>query len=177
MPASFCEPDAVRKGPASTAAQRERQRQARRDKTFSQVGWASDASRRTASLGPRRRVTGPASASRGSFSVRSGGRRLLGGTEAAGLEELEQAAVALIDSADRVGDSGLCIREEEQAALTAAGGAFHLAHIAVRAQASLAELGEKLGFEVGGDGVLQAFGLIMYLPPLHAEQFGQHPLD
>jgi len=58
-----------------------------------------------------------------------------------------------------------------------AGGAFHLAHVAVRADAAFAEFGEKFGFEVGGDGVFEALGFVVDLPPFHAEEFGQHALD
>mgnify|MGYP007135468964 CR=1 FL=1 len=124
-----------------------------------------------------RDVAGGGGESEGLVVIAFEDAHLCGGTDAAGFEELEQAAVALIDSADGVGDSGLRIREEKQAALTAAGGAFHLAHIAVRADASFAKLGEKFGFEVRGDGVLEAFGFVVDFPPLHTEEFSEHALD
>ena len=56
--------------------------------------------------------------------------------------------------------------------MAATGGAFHLAHIAVRADAAFAEFGEEFGFEIGRDGVLEAFGFVVDLPPFHAEEFG-----
>ena len=43
--------------------------------------------------------------------------------------------------------------------------------------ASGAEFGQQLCFEVGGDGVLQAFGFVVNLPPFHAEEFGEHAFD
>ena len=61
--------------------------------------------------------------------------------------------------------------------MTATGGAFHLTHVAVGADAFLAQFGEKFGFKIGGDGVFEAFGLIVNLPPFHAEEFGEHAFD
>ena len=61
--------------------------------------------------------------------------------------------------------------------MAATGGAFHLTHIAVRADSSFAKFGEELGFEVGRDGVFEAFGFVVDLPPFHAEQFGEHAFD
>jgi len=52
-----------------------------------------------------------------------------------------------------------------------AGGAFHLAHVAVRTDAAFAEFGEELGLEVWGDGVFEALGFIVDLPPFHPEKF------
>jgi hypothetical protein len=75
--------------------------------------------------------------------------QLCSGTNAAGFEKFEEAAVALVDSADGVGGSGCGVGEEKQAAMAAAGGALHLAEVAVRASASLAELGEEFGLEIG----------------------------
>ena len=78
------------------------------------------------------------------------------GTDAAGFEELEQAPVALIDTADRVGGSGGGIGEQQKAAMAAAGGAFHFAEVAVRTGAAFAQLGQESGFEVGRNGMLQS---------------------
>ena len=69
------------------------------------------------------------------------------------------------------------IGQEGETAMAAAGGAFHFAEIAMRANAISAELGEEFGFEVGRDGVLEALGFIVDLPPFHAEKFGEHSLD
>jgi hypothetical protein len=99
------------------------------------------------------------------------------GADAAGFEEFEEAAVAFVDAADGVGGAGWCVGEEEEAAVAAAGGAFHLAEVAVRAGSGLAELGEEFGFEIGRDGVLEALGLVVNFPPFHAEDFGQHAFD
>jgi|SRR5579863_4379922 len=100
-----------------------------------------------------------------------------GGADAAGFEEFEEATVALVDSADGVSDAGLGVGKEEQSTMTATGGAFHLAHIAVRADAAFAELGEEFGFEVGGDGMFEALGFVVNFPPFHAEEFGEHAFD
>jgi len=61
--------------------------------------------------------------------------------------------------------------------MTAAGGAFHLAEVAVGADAAFAELGQEFGFEVGRNGVLEALGFVVNLPPLHAEKLGEHAFD
>jgi hypothetical protein len=103
--------------------------------------------------------------------------QLCGGTNAAGFEEFQETAVAFVNSGDGVGDAGLRVGEQEQSAITATGGAFHLTQVAVWADASAAKFGEELGFEVGGDGVLEALGFVVDLPPLHAEKFGQHAFD
>lgn len=98
-------------------------------------------------------------------------------TNAASFEEFEQLTIALIDAADEVILARFGLREEQEAAMAATGGAFHLAEIAVRADAILAELGEELGFEIGRDGVLEALGLVVHLPPFHAEKLRQHAFD
>ena len=69
------------------------------------------------------------------------------------------------------------VGQKDQPSLTATGGAFHFAEIAVGTGASGAEFGQQLCFEVGGDGVLQAFGFVVNLPPFHAEEFGEHAFD
>jgi len=61
--------------------------------------------------------------------------------------------------------------------MSATGGALHLTHIAMRADSPFAEFGEEFGFEVGRDGVLEAFGFVVDLPPFHAEEFGEHAFD
>jgi len=61
--------------------------------------------------------------------------------------------------------------------MAAAGGAFHLTHVAVGTDASFTEFGEEFGFEVGRNGVLEALGFIVHLPPLHAEKFREHAFD
>jgi hypothetical protein len=99
------------------------------------------------------------------------------GPNAAGFEELEQAAVAFVDSADGVGGGGWGVGEQQKAAMAAAGRTFHLAQIAVRTDSAFAQLGEELGFKVGGDGVLEALGFIVDLPPFHAEEFAQHAFN
>ena len=42
---------------------------------------------------------------------------------------------------------------------------------------AFAQLGQEFGFEVGRDGVFEALGFIVDLPPLHAEEFRQHAFD
>src|SRR3984885_16148168 len=61
--------------------------------------------------------------------------------------------------------------------MSATGGALHLTHVAMRADSSFAKFGEEFGFEVGRDGVLEAFGFVVDLPPFHAEEFGEHAFD
>lgn len=61
--------------------------------------------------------------------------------------------------------------------MSATGGALHLTHIAMRADSSFAKFGEEFGFEVGRDGVLEAFGFVVDLPPFHAEELGEHAFD
>src|SRR6267154_2748735 len=99
------------------------------------------------------------------------------GTDAAGFEEFEEVAVAFIDSADGVGGAGSGVGEQKEATMAAAGGAFHLAEVAVGTGAGLAQLGQEFGFEIGGDVVLEALGFVVNFPPFHAEEFGQHAFD
>src|ERR1700688_2734584 len=99
------------------------------------------------------------------------------GANAAGFEEFEETAVAFIDSTNGVGGAGRGIGEQEQAAMATTGWAFHLAEVAVGTDAFFAEFGEQLGFEVGGDGVLEALGFVVHLPPFHAEEFGEHAFN
>jgi hypothetical protein len=103
--------------------------------------------------------------------------QLRAGSNAAGFEKLEQAAVALVDTADRIGRAGGSIGKKKQAAMAATGGTFHLAQVAVRADSSFAEFGQQLGFEVRRDGVFETLGFVVNLPPLHAEKLGQHAFD
>src|SRR5580700_5264476 len=103
--------------------------------------------------------------------------QLRSGTNAAGFEKLEQAAVALIDTAHGVSGAGFSVGEQEQAAMAAAGGTLHLTEVAVRTGTGFAEFGQQFGLEIGRDSVFQPFGLIVHLPPLHTEEFGQHALD
>jgi hypothetical protein len=99
------------------------------------------------------------------------------GTNTAGFEEFQEAAVTFVDSADEIGGPGGGVGQEQEAAMAAAGGALHLAEITVRTGAGLAELGEEFGFEVRRDSVLEALGLVVDLPPLHSEKLGQHAFD
>ncbi len=99
------------------------------------------------------------------------------GTDAAHFKELEQAAVALVDSADGISSAGRSVGEKGEAAMAATGGAFHFTEIPVRADAIFAELGEKFGFKVRRNGVLEALGFVVNLPPLHSEEFREHTLD
>jgi hypothetical protein len=98
-------------------------------------------------------------------------------TNATGFEEFEEVTVALINAADQIALAGLSLSQKQKAAMAAAGGAFHFAQVAVRAGAFFAELGEEFGFEIGGDGVLEALGFVVNLPPFHAEKFGEHAFD
>src|SRR5580700_6843131 len=86
----------------------------------------------------QRDVAGHGGQSEGLVIIAFEETQLCSGTNAAGFEKLEQAAVALIDSADSVGGSGRGVGEQQQTAMAAAGGAFHLTEIAVRASASFA---------------------------------------
>ncbi len=61
--------------------------------------------------------------------------------------------------------------------MAAAGRAFHFAHVSMGTDAAFAEFGEEFGFEVGGDGMLEALGFVVDFPPFHAEEFGEHALD
>lgn len=99
------------------------------------------------------------------------------GADAAGFEEFQKTAIAFIDAADGIRGTGRGVRQQSESTMAAAGGAFHLAEVAVGADAIFSELGEEFGFEVGGNGVLEALGFVVNLPPLHAEKFGQHALD
>lgn len=120
----------------------------------------------------QRDVAGGGGESKGLIVVAFEDAQFCRGTNAAGFEELEQAAVTLINSTDGVGDAGLRISEQEQSAMTATGGAFHLTHVAVGADAAFAEFGEEFAFEIGRDGMLEAFGFVVNLPPFHAEELG-----
>src|SRR5208282_2543678 len=99
------------------------------------------------------------------------------GANTAGLEKFEQLAITLVDAADFVAVPGLSVGKQDEAAMAAAGWTLLFAEIAVRACASAAELGQQFGFEVGRDRVLKPLGLVVNLPPLHAEKFRQHALD
>jgi hypothetical protein len=122
-------------------------------------------------------VAGGSGESEGLIVIAFEEAQLCAGTNATGFEELEQAAVAFVDSTDGVSGRGWGIGEEQEAAMAAAGGTFHLAQIAVRTDSAFAQLGEEFGFEVGGDGVLEALGFIVDLPPFHAEEFAQHAFN
>jgi hypothetical protein len=97
--------------------------------------------------------------------------------DAAGFEKFEKTTIAFVNAADQIICAGSGIREEGEPAMAPAGGAFHLAEIAVGADAVFAELGEEFGLEIGGDGVLETLGFVVDLPPLHTEKLGEHAFD
>src|ERR1700736_5664317 len=86
-------------------------------------------------------------------------------------------SVAFVDSTDGVGLPRIGIGQQNQTATAAAGGTFQFAEISMRTRSSAAQLSQQLGFEVRGDSMFQTFGLVVNLPPLHAEEFGEHALD
>ena len=99
------------------------------------------------------------------------------GADAAVFEEFEELAIALVDPTHGVRIVEFGIGEQDESATAAAGRAFHLAEIAVRTGTTGAQLGQKLGFEVGRDGVFEALGFVVNLPPFHSKHFGEHALD
>src|SRR5579872_6610823 len=93
------------------------------------------------------------------------------GANTARFKKFEKLAVALVNPADGVGRSGSGVGQKDQAAMAAAGGAFHLAEIAVRTDAAPAQPGEQPGVKVRGDSVLQPLGLVVNFPPFQAKHF------
>src|ERR1700728_2011520 len=93
------------------------------------------------------------------------------------LQELEQPAVALVNSTDDVSIVDMGVGKQNQTATPATGRAFEFAQIAVRTGAARTQFRQKLGLEVRRDGMLQALRLVVNLPPLHAKKFGEHAFD
>ena len=98
-------------------------------------------------------------------------------TDTGAIEILQQFAVALEEADDHQALTGECLFERLEAALAARRRRIHTHDIAVRAGVRGAETFHQFALEVGGDGVLQLFGLLVNLVPFQAEDLGEHALD
>lgn len=99
------------------------------------------------------------------------------GADGAFFQKLQKHAVAFINAADNVVLARFGGREQDQPAAGTRRGALGGHEVAVRAASAASDPGDQFGFEVGGDGMFEALGFVVNLPPFHAEDLVEHALD
>ncbi len=113
------------------------------------------------------------------FDLRPGGDHVQphARPDSAAIEAFEQFAVAFVDAVDGNALAGGRLIERLQSAASPAERRIGADDVAVRAKAAGPQHFDQLPFEIGRNGVLQLFGLIVDLVPFQTEDLGEHALD